>query len=161
MGSVNVNTINDAAGTGGVEVRGNIGGTVSSAGMKGENFHAHTTSANDSGVATATFGNIFSLSITAGNYLGWATLQNTRVASQNESYAALSTNSGNTTTDHIAGYTEIQNTIIIGGADITGHYIGPVIYSTSGGFTVYLKGKQDNGTWTQANWKGAVTLLRT
>ena len=159
MGTLKVNTIYDAAGTGGPEIKGNIGASLSSAGMRGEYFAAHTTAATDT-PATNTFGNIFALSITAGNYLAWGNLQNTRGGGQLESYAAVSTFSQNTVTDHVAGFTQVQNTINIGGADVLNHCIGPIPYETTGGFTLYLKGKQELGTWGTANWAGSLLCLR-
>lgn len=142
-------------------IPGKISGNNDTAGYVGEMQRSTVTSASASGVTAGQFGNVTSLTLTPGHWLVYATLKNTRVSGQAESTLAISTNTGNTTTDHIVGYTEMSTTDFAVGAGNTVITLLPWDQSISSSTTYFMKAKMDAGTWTQANFVGTIFAVRT
>ncbi len=142
-------------------IPGKTSGNNDTAGYVGEMLNSTVTSAVASGVTAGQFGNVTSLTLTPGHWLVYSTIQNTRVASQNELTVAISAFSGNTTTDHVPGKTEMTLTMPTVGAGNMVVTLVPFDQSLNASTTVYLKAKLDGGTWTQANFSGTIFATRT
>lgn len=107
------------------------------------------------------FGNAGSISnVSPGYYITSGAVQNTRVSGQATMTVAISTNSGNTTTDHVAGL-NVQSADFGGTWNVASvgvwNYRLLVQNTTT---TIYFKVKQDAGTFNTSNWPGNLTCFR-
>lgn len=141
-------------------IPGKTSGNNDTAGYVGEMSRSTVTSATASGVTANQFGNITSLTLTKGHWLVYGHLRNTRVSGQAEITVAISTNSGNTTSDHISGYTEITASAPTVGAGNSVLTLLPWDQSLLTSTTYYLKAKLDAGTWSQAAFVGTIFAIR-
>ncbi len=142
------------------KIPGKVSGNNDSAGYVGEFMRSTVTSSSSSGVTAGQFGNVTSLTLTKGHWLVWGTVRNTRVSGQAELTVAISTNSANTTSDHISGYTEMTMTALAVGAGNTVITLLPWDQSISTSTTYYLKAKLDAGTWSTGNFVGTIFAMR-
>ena len=141
-------------------IPGKISGNNDTTGYVGEISAVNVTSASASGVTAGQFGNITSITLSPGHWVVYTTALNTRAASQNEITFAVSSDSGNTTTDHVNGYNVWTATMPTTGAGNLTLTIPPFDQSLSSTSTVYLKAKMDAGTWTQSNFWGSIRAYR-
>lgn len=145
--------------TAGNKMKGGVDGTNQTAGYIGEFVVIKFTGSTDT-PANGSFGNLAQITLTAGRWFVFGTVQNTAVAGQNEATIALSANSANTTTDHTVGYNQIQGTVANHGAGIVSYSLGPIDQSLTGSITYYIKAKQDAGTFATSLWKGSLYAIR-
>lgn len=141
-------------------VKGDTTGAAITAGYVGEFFQSKFSTASASGVTAGQYGNLASITPTAGVWLISGSVSNTRVSGQTYFRAAISENSSNTTTDHTDGYNQLQTDIQWDHSDKGTLSLVGVIVNNSTSKTYYIKGLQDGGTWTQANWQGHITAVR-
>lgn len=138
-------------------LKGSTSGTATAAGYVGEILKSTFTSSSTSPSNTQ-FGNATSISLTAGTWLLYGAVMNTRVASQTVMQLAISAYSNNTTTDHVNGV-NVQR-FDAPSWNITSMSVGPWPVNISAGATYYLKVYQDAGSFTSANWSGNLTAVR-
>lgn len=145
---------------GGVTLRGRTDGQNAAAGIVGEILRSSVTTTSGSGVTPGQFGNITSLTLTAGHWLVFGTFDNIRAGGQTEIYGAISIHSGDTTTDHVSGYTQHWGTCEQLGNGNTQVMIGPIDQSVTGNTDIYMKAKLDAGAWGTGNFPGTLMAIR-
>ncbi len=123
-------------------------------------YRTVTWSTTDTSPTTTQFGNAGSMALSPGQWIASGAVQNTRVASQTSMTCAISTNSNNTTTDHVAGV-NVQSADFGGSWNVSSCTVPNYpVYVNNTTTTVYFKVKQDAGIFNNANWPGNLTLIR-
>lgn len=131
-------------------IPGTVSGNYKTAGYVGEVLSTSVTSAIASGITPGQYGNVASLNLPKGHWVVRSGIQNTRVSGQSELTAAISTFSGNTTTDHVNGVNVLTVTAATTGLGNTLITLPPWQQSVTSLTTEYLKARLDAGTWSSA-----------
>lgn len=145
--------------TAGNRMKGGTDGTNQAAGYIGEFLVSKFTASDASNGSSSPF-QCTSISLTAGRWFVWATLQNTKVASQTETFMYVS-NTSASSSGTTEGYSRTQFSIgALSGSAICSLSLGPIDQSVSSTTSIYLNAGQTGGTMSAASWKGTLYAIR-
>lgn len=140
------------------QIVGSVAGSAAPAGATGQIISSVTANAQSVG-SSGQFANVVQLTLTPGTYIAWGSVHVVaNSATVTVTQAAISVNSGNTTTDHVAGTNQLDGflaTAVINGAVD----LAPYPINVSATTTIYLKLKATYITATP-NVGGALYALR-
>lgn len=143
---------------GAVSIHGTETNDSASAGDVGEYVESNDTSFGNV-AATTEYGDITSISLTAGDWdVTGAVVVTANGATVAAQHAAVSVNSGNTTSDHVEGVNQVPARPTVLGADVT-MVVANYRLSLSGTTTVYLKTRCDY-TVATPQAKGSIRARR-